>query len=390
EKDALRKQLAQAQKMESIGRLAGGVAHDFNNLLTAITGNISLAMLDISPEDPVCEVFNEVSRAAESAASLTRQLLAFSRKQQIEPKVLSLNDVIESSNKMLRRLIGEDIELVFEPAKDLWSVNIDPGQVEHILVNLVVNARDAMPDGGRLSLKTANVTLDDEYCRSHTYTLPGPYVMLQVADDGIGMDEQVLSQVFEPFFTTKAKGKGTGLGLATVYGAVKQNHGTIEVDSEPGRGSRFTIYLPRAEGEAERISPLARSGMPSGTETVLVVEDEALVRGLAVRTLRRQGYRVHAFANGGEALMAVREMNEPIHLLMTDVIMPGVNGKVLAENIQAIVPDIQVLFTSGYTDDVISQHGVLQEGIEFIAKPYTPQSLAKRVRTVLDRNRPRP
>lgn len=386
ERSRLQDQLIQAQKMESIGRLAGGVAHDFNNLLTGISGNISLALMDLSPQDPLSELLNEVNQAADSAANLTRQLLAFSRKQLIEPKVLDLNEIIEHSHRMLRRLIGEDIDLVFTPMVPLGRVKIDPGQAEQILINLAVNARDALTDGGHLTLETANVTLDDAYCRSHSGNLaPGEYVMLAVSDDGIGMDAEVRAHLFEPFFTTKEKGKGTGLGLATVYGAVKQNGGNIEVYSEPGRGTTFKIYFPRVEVEARAPSRPAETHMPVGTETILVVEDEALVRSMAVKVLHRQGYQVHAYANGKEALSAIQQFTEPLHLLMTDVVMPGMNGKELSLAVLAIRPEIKVLFASGYTENAIAHHGVLDEGIEFIGKPYTPQALAIKVRGVLDK-----
>ncbi len=386
ERGRLQEQLIQAQKMESIGRLAGGVAHDFNNLLTGISGNVALAMMDLSADDPLHELLSDVSQAADSAAALTRQLLAFSRKQLIEPKVLNLNEVIERSFRMLRRLIGEDIELVVTPGHDIGCVKIDPGQAEQILVNLAVNARDALPDGGRLTLETANVFLDEDYCRRHESNLPpGEYVMLAVSDDGVGMDQEVRSHLFEPFFTTKEKGKGTGLGLAMVYGAVQQNEGHIEVDSEPGRGTTFKIYLPRVTAEAQEMTCPVEEDLPAGTETVLVVEDEPMVRNLAVKVLQRQGYRVFAFANGAEALRAVRQMSEPVHLLMTDVVMPGMNGKELAQTIRELRPEIKVLYASGYTENAIAHHGVLEEGIEFIGKPYAPQTLAVKVREVLNK-----
>jgi len=386
ERGRLQEQLTQAQKMESIGRLAGGVAHDFNNLLTGISGNVALAMMDLSPDDPLYELLTEVSQAADSAAGLTRQLLAFSRKQLIEPKVLDLNEIIDRSHRMLRRLIGEDIDLVFTPGRDIGSVKIDPGQVEQILVNLAVNGRDALPDGGHLTLETANVFLDDEYCRRHGGNLtPGEYVMLAVSDDGVGMDPEVRRHLFEPFFTTKEKGKGTGLGLATVYGAVKQNEGNIEVYSEPGRGTTFKIYLPQVSAEAEKLIQPIDEHMPTGTETVVVVEDEPMVRNMAVKILKRQGYHVFAFANGIEAVQSIRQMSEPLHLLMTDVVMPGMNGKELAQTVQALRPEIKVLYASGYTENAIAHHGVLDEGIEFIGKPYAPQALAVKVRAVLDK-----
>ncbi len=386
ERVKLQEQLTQAQKMESIGRLAGGVAHDFNNLLTGISGNVALAIMDLPADDPLYELLSDVSQAAESAAGLTRQLLAFSRKQLIEPKVLDLNEVIERSLRMLHRLIGEDIDLVFVPGQNVGFVKIDPGQAEQILINLAVNARDAMPDGGHLTLETDNVLLDEEYCRQHGSNLvPGEYVMAAVSDDGVGMEPEIRSHLFEPFFTTKEKGKGTGLGLATIYGAIKQNNGNIEVYSEPGKGTTFKIYLPRVTAEAQKLTFPTDEIMPTGTETVLVVEDEPLVRNMAVKVLTRQGYRVFAFANGAEALQSVRQMSEPLHLLMTDVVMPGMNGKELAQSIQALRPDIKVLYASGYTENAIAHHGVLDAGIEFIGKPYAPQALAVKVRKVLDK-----
>ena len=376
--------LRQAQKMESIGRLAGGVAHDFNNLLTVISGNVSLAMMGLQRQDPLFESMNDISRAVDSAANLTRQLLAFSRKQVIDPKVLNLNTVVERLQKMLTRLLGEDVQLCAILSDNLGQVHIDPGQVEQVIVNLAVNSRDAMPDGGKLTLETANVTLDEAFCRAHGFVQPGEFVMLVVSDNGTGMDEQIKTHLFEPFFTTKELGKGTGLGLATVYGVVTQNKGTIDVWSEPNLGTTFRIFLPRIDAEPESLEDVSSARLLRGSETIIVVEDEDTVRELAVRILKRQGYRVHGFANGGEALMAVAELDEDIHLLITDVVMPGINGRVLANNLLKLRPSLKVLFTSGYTGDVIVHHGMLDEGIEFIAKPYTLEQLAKRVREVLD------
>jgi PAS domain S-box-containing protein len=376
--------LRQAQKMESIGRLAGGVAHDFNNLLTVISGNVSFAMMDLQRQDPLYESMNEISRAVDSAATLTRQLLAFSRKQVIDPRVLNLNTLVERLQKMLTRLLGEDIELRAVLSESLGQVRVDPGQVEQVIVNLAVNARDAMPDGGSLTLETANVTLDQAFCRDRSLSQPGEFVMLAVSDNGCGMDEETKSHLFEPFFTTKEQGKGTGLGLATVYGVVTQNKGAIDVYSEPNRGTSFKIYLPRVEAAPETLQSNELTRLPRGGETIILVEDEDMVREVAVRLLKRQGYRVHAYANGGEAMMAATELREEFHLLITDVVMPGINGRVLAKNLQALRPAMKVLFTSGYTGDVIIHHGMLEQGTEFISKPYTLEQLAKRVREVLN------
>jgi PAS domain S-box-containing protein len=376
--------LRQAQKMESIGRLAGGVAHDFNNLLTVISGNVSFAMMDLQRQDPLYESMNEISRAVDSAAMLTRQLLAFSRKQVIDPRVVNLNTIVERSQKMLTRLLGEDIELRAILPDTLGQVRVDPGQVEQSIVNLAVNARDAMPDGGSLTIETANVTLDEAFCRDRGLTQPGEFVMLAVSDNGSGMDEETKSHLFEPFFTTKEQGKGTGLGLATVYGVVTQNRGTIDVYSEPNCGTTFKIYLPRVDAEPESLQDIQFTRLPRGSETIILVEDEDMVREVAVRLLKRQGYRVHAYANGGEAMMAAGELHEEFQLLITDVVMPGINGRVLAKNLRALRPTMKVLFTSGYTGDVIVHHGMLESGTEFIAKPYTLEVLAKRVREVLD------
>jgi PAS domain S-box-containing protein len=384
EKASLQDQLIQAQKMESIGRLAGGVAHDFNNLLTSISGNAELTLMDLSENDPLRESIEEIGKAGRSAANLTRQLLAFSRKQIIEPKVLNINEVVAGSHRMLKRLIGEDVDLLFLPSSDLGGVRMDPGQLEQIVVNLVVNARDAMPEGGKLTLESGNVRIEERNWSGKDVLEVGEYVMLAVSDTGVGMGEEVLQHLFEPFFTTKGKGKGTGLGLATVYGAVKQNEGTVRVYSELGQGTTFKLYFPRVHAEPDPVRPPKDDALPEGKETIVVVEDEDAVRALAVRVLERQGYGVLAFANGEEAVMAVEESTRPIHLLLTDVIMPGMNGKILADKVRILRPGIRVLFTSGYTENAIAHHGVLDEGIRFISKPYAPRSLARKVRDVLD------
>jgi len=386
EKEKLQAQLYQAMKMEAVGRLAGGVAHDFNNLLTAILGNVSLALMKVPPSDPLTGMLNDVKKAGERAARLTQQLLAFSRKQIIEPKVLTLNDLITDLHGMLIRLIREDIEIQTIPGVDLGSVKIDPGQFEQILVNFVVNARDAMPDGGKIVIETSNVDLDDGYSSRHPYIKPGRFVMLAVSDTGHGISEEVKAHIFEPFFTTKAKGSGTGLGLATVYGAVKQAGGSIEVYSEVGMGTTFKIYLPRVEGEA---SKLARDDQPQkllgGAETVLIVEDEDIVRDMCVRVLDELGYRVLQASNGKEAIALSKGHGGRIDLLMTDVVMPGMNGGELATQLIVHHPEMRVLFTSGYTENVIVHHGVLDDEVSFLGKPYSPSALAKKIREVLDK-----
>jgi PAS domain S-box-containing protein len=378
-------QFRQAQKMESIGRLAGGIAHDFNNLLTAIKGNLELAMMEMQPIDPRFEYLADADKAADSATSLTRQLLTFSRKQVIDPKVINLNDVLSHVQKLLARLIGEDVTLENFVEPELSSVKFDPSQVEQILINLAVNARDAMPHGGRLTLETANVDLDEEYVKGHPYVEAGPYVMLAVSDTGVGMTHAVRANLFEPFFTTKEAGRGTGLGLAMVYGAVKQNCGQIEVYSELGHGTTFKIYLP-AVYEKPRIA-LESGGehRPAGTEAIVLVEDEEHVRAIASRMLGRLGYIVYAFADGPSAIAGVVQLAEIPPLLITDVVMPGMNGQVLMERLLELRPSMKVLFTSGYTANVIVHHGVLREGIEFLAKPYSLDLLAQRVREVLDK-----
>jgi signal transduction histidine kinase/HAMP domain-containing protein len=380
-------QLLQSQKMESIGKLAGGVAHDFNNLLTPILGYAQLGIMGLKPgEERLRPNLVEIQKAAERASNLTRQLLGFSRRQIIEPKVLNLNTLIQDMDKMLRRLIGEDIELVTQPAQDLWLVKIDPGQVEQVLMNLVVNARDAMPNGGKVTVETFNAVLDPEYCASRQDVTPGDYAVLAVSDNGTGMSDEVKAHLFEPFFTTKEKGKGTGLGLATCYGIVKQNQGHIAVYSEVGQGTTFRIYLPRVN-EAASAPTIARQAdtMPRGTETVLLVEDEPAVRDLAVRVLREQGYTVLDAPNGAEALRIAHEHDgRRIDLLLTDVVMPLMSGSALAEQLRAAHPEIKVLFASGYTDEAIVRHGVLSPGVTLIQKPFTPATLALKVRQVLD------
>ena len=381
----LQAQLLQSQKIETVGRLAGGVAHDFNNLLTVIKGYLEVALGGLEPDHPACRHLAEVNKAAESAVSLTQRLLAFSRKQVINPQVLDLNLVIVRVQQMLQRLLGEDIRLTATTTPDLWCVRFDPGQSEQVLVNLAVNARDAMPDGGTLTLETANVRLNEDDARLHPGMEPGEYVMLAVSDTGSGMSPDVQAHLFEPFFTTKGPGRGTGLGLAMVYGAVSQNGGRVDVSSEVGHGTTFRIYLPRVADAGALVAVGADGARPRGTETIVLVEDEEAVRSLASLLLARQGYMVHAFGSGPEAIDALGAMTEPVHLLMTDVVMPEMNGRVLAERVVALRPAIRVLFTSGYTADAIVHHGVLDEGVEFLPKPYTVGSLARRVREVLDK-----
>ncbi|HEY9282749.1 MAG TPA: PAS domain S-box protein [Pyrinomonadaceae bacterium] len=377
-------QLQQSQKMQAIGRLAGGVAHDFNNLLTAITGYSDLSLRRLAPEDRLYRNIEEIKRAAGRAADLTHQLLAFSRKQVLQPKVLDLNAVVAGMEKMLRRLIGEDIELQFELTPSLGRIKADPGQVEQILMNLVVNARDAMPGGGKLTIQTGNVRLDADYARQHVAVVPGPYVLLAVSDNGCGMDAATRAQVFDPFFTTKEQGKGTGLGLSTVYGIVKQSQGNIWVYSEVGQGTTFKIYLPWVEGEAEPISPAEdNKSLAAGTETILLVEDDEMVRAIARTVLCQAGYTVLEAADGESAIGLCRLHPGPIHLVLTDVVMPRMSGRAVADRLKELRPDLPVLFMSGYTEEAVVHHGVLSEGMHFMEKPFTPATLTRKVRDVL-------
>jgi CheY-like chemotaxis protein len=372
-------------KMEAVGRLAGGVAHDFNNLLTVIMGYSELLLQKIGEESPMHGQVEEIKRAGERAASLTQQLLAFSRKQIIEPKVVHLDHLVAEMHKMLTRLIGEDIVLQATTGKSLGSVKIDPGQFQQILINLLVNARDAMPGGGKIVIETANVDLDEGYCAVHPYVKPGQFVMLAVSDTGHGMSEEVQAHIFEPFFTTKEKGCGTGLGLATTYGAVHQAGGSIEVYSEVGIGTTFKIYLPRVEEQVTKpVNDDLPTDLPGGTETVLIVEDEGILRNLCVQILEQLGYRVLQARNGAEAIAKAQGYGDRMDLLLTDVVMPGMNGSELATQLVLHNPEMKVLFTSGYTEDVISHHGVLAEGVSFIGKPYGSAALARKIREVLD------
>jgi len=383
EKNKLNEQLRQSQKMEAIGRLAGGVAHDFNNLLTGINGYSEVIMNHLPGDDPLRNDMQEIIKAAKRATSLTQQLLAFSRKQVIAPKVINLNDLVQEDEKMLSRIIGEHIKLSFLPADKLGSIRADRGQIEQILFNLVVNARDAMPNGGKLIIETSNAVLDDTFCQQHPEAVPGEYVMLAVTDTGAGMDADTIDHVFEPFFTTKLNEEGTGLGLATVYGIVKQNEGFIYVYSEIDIGTTFKVYLRCVKREADTITSQSKQELPRGQETVLLVEDEEMVRSLAKRVLERSGYRVVEAQHGDEALMLYQQKTDHIDLLLTDVIMPNMNGKDLADRLQQMQPGIRVVFMSGYTADTIGHHGVLEEGVHFIQKPFTIDGLLQTLHTAL-------
>jgi PAS domain S-box-containing protein len=386
EKIKLEWQLHQAQKMESIGRLAGGVAHDFNNMLTVILGHANLALMEMDPAQPLYVSLEEIRKAAERSADLTRQLLAFARKQAIAPKVLDLNEAVAGTLAMLQRLIGESIHLVWQPAVNLWPVKMDPSQLDQILANLCVNARDAIADVGKITIETQNRTFDLDYCSNHLDTLPGEYVQLTVSDDGCGMDKETKAQIFEPFFSTKGAGEGTGLGLATVYGIAKQNNGFVSVYSEPGIGTTFTVCLPRHEGDAGQAP---RDGlvkpMLTGRETILLVEDEPAILGIATVMLENLGYTVIATSAASEAIRLVTEYQGGIQLLITDVVMPEMNGRDLVEKLLSLCPQLKSIFMSGYTSNVIAHHGVLDEGVNFIQKPFSLHDLAAKVREVLDK-----
>ena len=387
ERRVLEQQLRQSQKMEAVGRLAGGIAHDFNNLLMVISGYSEFLLERLGGEPHLRGPAQEITNASERASALTRQLLAFSRKQMLAPRIVNLNDIATENLKMLTRMIGEDIDLVMTAGQNLWSVRADPGQIEQVIMNLAVNARDAMPSGGKLTMETANITLDEEYARLHAPLHPGDYVMVSISDTGAGMDPDTQSHIFEPFFTTKGP-KGTGLGLSTVYGIVKQSGGYIFVYSEVGRGTTFKIYLPRVASTGETaapvVTPVQFQKVEPGTETILVVEDEANLRYLARQYLEKQGYRVIEAADGAVAMQIAVAHDGVIHLLLTDVIMPGMNGRELAQRISEIRPNVKVLYMSGYTENVIGHDGMLDASVRLLQKPFNLRDLKSKVREVLD------
>jgi len=384
EQKLLEQQLRQSQKMEAVGRLAGGIAHDFNNLLTAIIGYSQMVYAELRQGDPLRDRINEVLKAGQRAASLTSQLLAFSRKQVLQPKVLDLNVVVKDMDKMLRRVIGEDVELALALQPTLARVKADPGQIEQVLLNLAINARDAMPKGGKLAIETGEVEIDDEYAELHADAVPGLYVVLAVRDTGCGMDAQELSQIFEPFFTTKEQGRGTGLGLSTVYGIVKQSGGHVAVESEPGKGSVFKIFLPVTKAEADGRPPRESEAIADGaSRTILVVEDDELVRKLTRHALESSGYEVLEASSGAEAILIYDQHPKPIDLVITDVVMPQMSGREFIQRLEVRRPDQKILYMSGYTDDAIVHHGVLDEERPFIQKPFTVASLTIKVRDLL-------
>ncbi|MEN6507335.1 MAG: PAS domain S-box protein [Smithella sp.] len=385
EKKNLQERLSQAQKMESVGRLAGGVAHDFNNMLGVILGHTELVMEITNPEQPIHSHLREVRKAAERSANLTRQLLAFARKQTVSPMEIDINETVSGMIKMLQRLIGEDIHLSWLPCVNPWKIKIDPSQIDQILANLCVNARDAITGVGRISIELGNISINNDFCADHPECIPGDYIFLAVSDDGCGMSKEIQDKLFEPFFTTKDVGKGTGLGLSTVYGIVKQNNGFINVYSEPGQGTTFRIYLPRHIGKSEKTKIEKQQELVfSGRETVLVVEDESAILDLIKIMLEQQGYDVRIASTPGEAIQMAEEHNGEIHLLITDVVMPEMNGRDLAKRILSLYPNIKRLFMSGYTDNMIAHHGVLDEGVCFIQKPFSRKDLTTKVREVLD------
>jgi two-component system, cell cycle sensor histidine kinase and response regulator CckA len=386
EKANLQAQLLQSQKMESVGRLAGGVAHDFNNMLGVILGHAELALEKLDPGQPLHSDLRAIRNAAERSADLTRQLLAFARKQTVSPRILDINDTVSGMLKMLQRLIGEDIHLVWIPGAKLWPVKIDPSQIDQVLANLCVNARDAIAGVGKVTIETTNIAIDEVYCADHAGFVPGEYVLLAVSDNGCGMEKEILNKLFEPFFTTKETGKGTGLGLATVYGIVKQNNGFINVYSEPGQGTTFRIYLARYPGKSQKIQTEgATEPAMRGQETILLAEDEPEMLQLTATLLKRQGYTVLAACTPGEAIRMAGEHAGEIHLLITDVVMPEMNGRDLAKSLLSLYPNLKRLFMSGYTADVIAHHGVLDEGVHFIQKPFSRKDLSAKVREALDR-----
>jgi len=381
------KQLRLAQKMEAIGSLAGGVAHDFNNILSVILSYAGMLLSDVGPDDPMRESLEEIRQAGQRAAALTRQLLLFSRHEVFEPAVIDLNDVLAGMDKLIRRILGEDVEVVSVQGASLSRVLADPSHIEQVIMNLVVNARDAMPTGGKLTLETKNVVLDEAFSKQHLGVSPGPHVLLSVTDTGQGMDKETQLRIFEPFFTTKEKGKGTGLGLSTVFGIVHQSRGTIWVDSEPGVGTTFRVYFPPSDGELEQVRKLAPAPVLTGTETILLIEDEEHVRVVSRAILARSGYNVVEVHNPAEALELCEKPSKPIHLVLTDIVMPKMSGPELAKRLRLLRPDIKVLYMSGYTDDTIIRHGMLDPKTAFLQKPFTPEDLRRKVRDVLDGRR---
>jgi PAS domain S-box-containing protein len=385
--EALRKteeQLRHAQKMDAVGRLAGGVAHDFNNLLSVILSYAELLLGDLQPLEPMRDEVEQIRKAAGRAADLTRQLLTFSRQHVVEPKVVDLNEVLVNMDKMLQRIIGKDVEMLLLCGRSLGRVRADPGSIEQVIMNLAVNARDAMPTGGKLTMETANVMIDGQSASEHLGTSPGPHVMLAVTDTGVGMDRVTQARIFEPFFTTKDKGKGTGLGLSTVFGIVQQSGGSIWVYSEPSKGTSFKVYFPRVDEAPDELRAQQPPRTLRGNETVLLVEDDEQVRAVAGGILRRHGYRVFDAKNGGEAMLFCEMHPDSIHLLISDVVMPHMSGPELARRLVVARPDMVVLCMSGYTDDSVFRHGVMDSDIAYLQKPITPESLTRKVREVLD------
>jgi signal transduction histidine kinase/ActR/RegA family two-component response regulator len=382
-REEVERELVHSQKMEAVGRLAGGVAHDFNNLLTVILGYGEILREQLQGNPEALESADEILRAGQRAAALTGQLLAFSRRQNAVPRVVDLNQVVEQMEKMLRRVIGEDIELVIQTMPELGAIVADPSHLDQVIMNLAVNSRDAMPDGGKLILETANVSLGAEYVGKHLNLQPGPYVMLAVSDTGSGMDQATQARIFEPFFTTKGQGKGTGLGLSIVYGIVKQAGGEILVYSEPGQGTVFKIYFPAADQVSEQSADIRPAHRERGTGTILLVEDEDQVRNLTSSILSRHGYRVLTAASGAEALQIARDLTEPIHLLLTDVVMPGMNGPILAQEVRGLRPEIPVLYMSGYTDASITGEDVFAGDVAYIEKPFTSAALQEKVQAAI-------
>ncbi len=381
-------QLRQSQKMEAVGRLAGGIAHDFNNLLSVIVGQAHLMLEDLSTAEPMRADIEEIANAGQRAAQLTKQLLLFSRQQVSEPRVLDLNDLLEGMERMLARILGEDVDIAWRRAEHLAPICVDPSHIDQVVMNLVVNSRDAMPTGGKITIETRNVELDQEFVRTHLGVQAGRYVMLAVTDTGAGMDRETQSRVFEPFFTTKDRAKGTGLGLSTVFGIVQQSGGTVWVYSEPGIGTTFKVYLPHARSESQRPHQAPRDSSQRGNETVLLVEDDDQVRNVAREILTRRGYTVLEARGGAEAIAISRSEPAVIHLLLTDVVMPGMHGPEVAQELKVSRPNMKILFMSGYTDDSVVRHGVVQGDMAFVQKPLTPSTLTQKVREVLDGNQP--